>query len=245
MKVKRNIINKMYRNSALRKAIAFSLFIKARTRNSIVKNCTINKLHDITGVSANAIKDRLSVLEEIGLIERVGVNNKHLVFKSLHSNTSHRNVVIPNSKFKPNKKSSKNAYAQEIKFIENVLTAILLVEIQRRKNYAKQIIQQRQQPRSKKEYTEAVKVCNHLGYGRNFFDNGISYKYIAKHIGMSIFKSIQIAELAQNLHLIKKIKNCVRKISICYKYVEDMITNYTYSYRNYIFKKYANKYVLI
>ena len=52
----------MYRNSALRKAIAFSLFIKARTRNSIVKNCTINKLHDITGVSANAIKDRLSVI---------------------------------------------------------------------------------------------------------------------------------------------------------------------------------------
>lgn len=235
----------MYRNSALRKAIAFSLFIKARTCNSIVKNCTINKLHDITGVSANAVKDRLSVLEEMGLVERVGVKQQHLVFKSLHSNTSHRNVIIPNFKFKPNKKSSKNAYAQEIKFIENILTAILLVEIQRRKNYAKQIIQQGQQPHSKKEYTEAVKVCNNLDYGRKFIDNGISYVYMSRYIGMSIYKSIQISKFAQKLHLIKKIKNFVKRIPICLKYVEDMITNYTFSYRNYIYKIGANKYALI
>ena len=38
----------MYRNSDLRKAIAFSLFVKAHSRNSIIKNWNINKLHDIT-----------------------------------------------------------------------------------------------------------------------------------------------------------------------------------------------------
>lgn len=127
----------MYRNSQLRKAIAFSLFVKAHTRNSIVKNWSINKLHDITGISVNAIKDRLFVLKNMELVEETGLGNKHLVFKSLHSHTAHRNIVIPEITFKPNANLKKNAYAQEIKNIENTLTAMLLVEIQRRKDCCK------------------------------------------------------------------------------------------------------------
>lgn len=63
----------MYRNSDLRKAIAFSLFVKAHSRNSIIKNWNINKLHDITGVSVNAIKARLATLRSMGLIEETGL----------------------------------------------------------------------------------------------------------------------------------------------------------------------------
>lgn len=126
----------MYRNSDLRKAIAFSLFVKAHSRNSIIKNWNINKLHDITGVSVNAIKARLATLRSMGLIEETGVDNKHLVFKSLHSHTAHRNVVLPSVEFKPDVNLKKNAYAQEIKNLENVLVAMLLVEIQRRKDFA-------------------------------------------------------------------------------------------------------------
>lgn len=235
----------MYRNSQLRKAIAFSLFVKAHTRNSIVKNWSINKLHDITGVSVNAIKDRLFVLKNMELIEETGLNNKHLVFKSLHSHTAHRNIVIPELIFKPNANLKKNAYAQEIKNIENVLTAMLLVEIQRRKDFAKQMIQKRNDPQSKKEYKEAVKTCNHFGYGRKFIEKGISYKYMAGKIGMSVCKSIQIVKLAVNCNILKRIRNICKRIAICSKYTEDMLINYTYSYRNYIYKNYANKYVII
>ena len=121
----------MYRNSDLRKAIAFSLFVKAHSRNSIIKNWNINKLHDITGVSVNAIKARLATLRSMGLIEETGVDKKHLVFKSLHSHTAHRNVVLPSVEFKPDVNLKKNAYAQEIKNLENVLVAMLLVQIQR------------------------------------------------------------------------------------------------------------------
>ena len=64
----------MYRNSKLRKAIAFSLFVKAHSRNSIIKNWNINKLHDITGVSVNAIKARLATLRSMGLIEETGID---------------------------------------------------------------------------------------------------------------------------------------------------------------------------
>ena len=235
----------MYRNSQLRKAIAFSLFVKVHTRNSIVKNWSINKLHDITGISVNAIKDRLFVLKNMELVEETGLGNKHLVFKSLHSHTAHRNIVIPETTFKPNANLKKNAYAQEIKNIENTLTAMLLVEIQRRKDFAKQMIQRRREPCSKKEYAEAVKTCNRFGYGKKFIDKGISYKYMAAKIGMSVCKSIQIVKFAVKCKFIKKIRNICKRIAICSKDTEDMLVNYTYSYRNHIYKNYANKYVTI
>lgn len=235
----------MYRNSQLRKAIAFSLFVKTHTRNSIVKDWSVNKLHDITGISANAIKDRLSILRNMELIEETGLNKKHLVFKSLHSHTAHRNIAIPELTFKPNVNLKKNAYAQEIKNIENGLTAMLLVEIQRRKDFAKQMIQQRSNPSSKKEYKKATKTCNRFCYGRKFVDNGISYKYMAAKIGMSVCKSIQIVKLAVKCNIIKKMRNICKRIAICSKYTEDMLVNYTYSYRDHIYKNYANKYAVI
>lgn len=122
---------------------------------------------------------------------------------------------------------------------------MLLVEIQRRKNFAKQMIQQRHEPCSKKEYTKAVKTCNRFGYGKKFVDNGISYKYMAAKIGMSVCKSIQIVKFAINCNILKRIRNICKRIAICSKYTDDMLTNYTYSYRNHIYKNYANKYVII
>lgn len=112
----------MYCNSSLRKAIAFSVFVKAHTPNCVVKDWSVNKLHEMTGVSANAIKARLGVLESMGLIEKIGIRKNHLLFKSLHSHTAHRNVIISDIKFKPNNNLKKNAYAQEIKNIETLLS---------------------------------------------------------------------------------------------------------------------------
>lgn len=235
----------MYRNSQLRKAIAFSIFVKKHTRNSIVKNWSINKLHELTGVSADAVKARLHVLQEMELVEFTGINRRHLVFKSMQSHTAHRNVTIPEMIFKPNNNLKKNAYAQEIMNIENVLTAILLAEIQRHKDFAKQMIQQKRNPRSKKEYKDATKVCNLFGYGRKFVDNGISYKYMAAKIGISVYKSIQVVKLAVSCKILKKIRNIYKSFTMCGKYTEDMLTNYTYCYRNKIIKKYANRYALV
>lgn len=235
----------MYRNSQLRKAVAFAVFVKAHTRNSVVKNWTVNKLHDLTGVSANAIKARIGVLKDMKLIEEVGNSKKHLVFKSLHSNTAHRNATIKSIEFDRNKNLKKNAYAQEIKNIENMLTTMLLVEIQRHKDFAKRIIQQRQNPCNKKEYKEAVKACNNLGYGRKFIDKGISYKYMSAKIGISLFKAQKIVKFAIENNILTKTRNICKRIAACGKYIDDMITNYTYIYRNWIYKNYANKYTLV
>ena len=55
----------MYRNPNIRKAIAFSLFVKSQVVSSTVQEWTINKMHTITGVSALAIRDRLRTLREL------------------------------------------------------------------------------------------------------------------------------------------------------------------------------------
>lgn len=68
---------------------------------------------------------------------------------------------------------------------------------------------------------------------------------MAAKIGMSIFKSIQIVKFAANYGIVKKMRNITKRFSMCAKYTEDILTNYTYSYRNWIYKIYANKYVVL
>lgn len=174
----------MYCNPELRKAIAFSLFIKTRVKSSAVQRWSINKLHEITGVSACAVRKRIDTLKALGLVEFTGKNNRCLVFKSLKSHTSHRNVLVPNIEFISRNDSKKNAYAQNVKFIEDTLSAMLIIDVQNRKNYAKQMIQQSKHPKGLKELKAAKKVCNRFGYGDKFRENGISYKYIAEKLSV-------------------------------------------------------------
>ena len=236
----------MYCNSSLRNAIAFSVFVKAHTPNCVVKDWSVNKLHEMTGVSANAIKARLGVLESMGLIEKIGIRKNHLLFKSLHSHTAHRNVIISDIKFKPNNNLKKNAYAQEIKNIENVLAAMLLVEIQRHKDFAKQMIQRKVNPRSVKEYKESVKACNRFEFREDkFVDNGISYKYLAAKIGISISKTVEIVKCAVYNNLIKKIHRTYKRYKAYSKYIEDILCNFTFCHNNYIYKILANRYELV
>lgn len=235
----------MYCNPLLRKAVAFSLFVKNNTASSVIKNWNINKLHMLTGVSANVVSKRVSTLREYGLIAVEGMHGEHLVFKSLHSNTSHRNIALPSLRFVTDGSKNKNSKAQQIKSIEDMLAAMLLVEIQKHKNYAEQTIQKSLNPSSKKEYKKATKTCNRLNYGRKFVDNGISYKYMAKKIGFSTFSAQNLVKFAVKHHLVEKIKTAYKKIHGIGKYIEDMVTGYTFYYHNSIYKIYANRYALI
>ena len=86
-------------------------------------------------------------MKALGLVEFTGKNNRCLVFKSRKSHTSHRNVIVPNIGFISRNYSKKNAYAQNVKFIEDTLSAMLIIDIQNRKNYAKQMIHQYKYPK--------------------------------------------------------------------------------------------------
>lgn len=245
MEIRRKILNDMYCNPELRKAIAFSLFIKTRAKSSAVQRWSINKLHEITGVSACAVRKRIDTLKALSLVEFTGKNNRCLVFKSLKSHTSHRNVLVPNIEFISNEDSKKNAYAQNIKFIEDTLSAMLIVEIQNHKNYAKQMIQQSKRPKGLKAYKEAKNACNHFGYGEDFCDNGISYIYITQKLGVSLQKAFNTVKFAVQNGILQKCRNIKKFFYSNINYIEDMIGNYTYLKNNIVYKVYANNYKLI
>lgn len=246
MEIRRRILNQMYRNTELRKAVAFSLFIKTRVKSSAVQKWSVNKLHEISGVSASAVRKRIDTLKALGLVEFTGKGNRCLVFKSLKSHTSHRNATVPNIEFVSNNQSKKNAYAQNVKFIEDTLSAMLIVEIQNRKNYAKQMIQQSKNPKNVKELKEAKKACNRFGYGEKFRENGISYKHIATELGVSLKTAFDIVEFACKKEILCKFRNIEKRFIQSLDYVKDMIlNNYTYIKNNIICKVYANTYSIM
>lgn len=244
--IRRRILHQMYCNPKIRKAIAFSLFVKTQVSSSTVHNWTINKLHEITGVSAIAIRDRLKVLRELSLIEETGAKGQHLVFRSLKSHTTHRNASIPTVSFEPNHKIKKNDKAQNIKQIEDILSVMLVMEIQSRKNFARQMIQQKSDPKDLGGLKEARKVCNRYAYGETFCENGISYKYMAKRLGIGVQKAFAVISFALKNQILRKNKNIQRKYISGIKYIQDIIkNNYTYIKGNYICKVHANSYELI
>lgn len=243
MEIRRKLLNQMYRNPQLRKAVAFSIFVKSRTKSSTVHHWSVNKLHDITGVSAGAIRKRLAILRKLELIEEVGNKKRCLVFLSLKSHTSHRNAYIPTTDFISNTNLKKNAYAQEVKNIEKLLSVAIVIEIQKHKEYAKQMIQQSKHPKNLEELKVAKKACNRFGYGEKFQDNGISYSCIAKKLGSSLKTAFDIVKFAVEKEILTKTRNTRKRIFSNINYIQDMIkTNYTYIKNNIIYKVYANSY---
>lgn len=243
MEIRRKLLNQMYRNPQMRKAIAFSIFVKSKTKSSTVHHWSMNKLHEITGVSVGAIRKRLTILRELGLVEEVGKKKRCLVFLSLKSHTSHRNAFVPTIIFNSNKNLKKNAYAQEVKNIEKLLSVAIVIEIQKHKEYAKQMIQQSKHPKNLETLKEAKKACNRFGYGDTFHDNGISYKHIAKELGVSLKTAFDIIKFAVEKEILSKIRNTEKRIFSSINYIQDIIkTNYTYIQNNIIYKVYANSY---
>lgn len=243
MEIRRKLLNQMYRNPQMRKAIAFSIFVKSKTKSSTVHHWSVNKLHEITGVSAGAIRKRLAILRELELIEEVGKKKRCLVFLSLKSHTSHRNSFVPTIIFNSNKNLKKNAYAQEVKNIEKLLSVAIVIEIQKHKEYAKQMIQQSKHPKNLETLKEAKKACNHFGYGDTFHDNGISYNCIAKELGVSLKTAFDTIKFAIEKEILLKIRNTEKRIFSSINYIQDIIkTNYTYIKNNIIYKVYANSY---
>lgn len=244
MEIRRKLIAQMYGNAKLRKAIAFSIYVKSKTPSSAVPQWSVNKLRELTGVSAGAIKQRIRTLKEYDLITFVGKGENCAVFRSLRSSSSHRNVFIHETKFDGDKQKKKNNDAQSVKHIEDTLTAILIVEIQRHKDYARQMIQQKRSPKSLTDYKEARKVCNRCGYGEKYVERGLSYKTIAKRLGIGLQKAVETIKFAVEQKFLAKFKQTKRLFVANLRYIEDMLS-FTYSYGNYIYSVYANRYALI
>ena len=188
--IRRTLLYRCYDDITFRKAIAFLLLLKSRT--SFVRNCTTNKLHTITGVSAKAIKERMKVLVANGLAEYVGKNNT-LILHKIKSSSQHRNTPI-------------NIDTKHRQHTERSLRAALFVEIQRKKDFIRRVIRTAHDPHNVKEFKSARKLSNSLGI-KKFIENGISYKGIAQRLHISLRTAFETVKYAIENNLVRKKRN--------------------------------------
>lgn len=209
----------MYRRADVLKAFALALFIKNTIKSSTINDFSYNKLHIITGLHITTLKKRIETLKKLNLISYEGRNKQHLCIKSIISNRERRNYNIQDINF------------NSVKDIEDSLYIYLFVEIQRRKDFVKHTIEAAHNGHDLKTIKRAKRLCRRYGYDEKYHEFGLSYKTIAKKLGICIQKAFRIVKLAVEWGFVKKYKRIeqiyCRGIKKFSKYLEGDATFFT------------------
>lgn len=238
MEIRFETLSHILRSPQLQKTVAMALCIKSKAgRNSTVFNYNPNKIHELTGVSPSTFKYYLPLMEQMGLVHYAGAKNQHLVINCLKSSHKERNIKL------------EGMCMESFKEIYNTLRAYILLFIQRRKDYIKQLLQIAFNPlRSQIERCKGArkKVRNYVRKGilRNTEckENGISLKYIANAVGCCVKTAQKVVGFAVSHGLCTKHKNFerVKLPCVCYREVD----GYTFTTMNYGYIIHANTYSL-
>lgn len=230
-----NILRTTYYNiitvPLLARAVAMSLFVKKHIRSSAVNNFSYNKLHILTGLHINTCKAYVKALRKHGLAEFVGKGNSTLVFKRLHSRHGRKNVDIG------------EIVGDSVKEIAYQLYAIFNVEIVKHKEFAKHIIATA--VNGYKHVKTAKRKARKYGYGREFIENGLALKTIAKKLKCGLQKAQNIIKFCVKYGFLNKHHNIEQiydqQAQLRYACFPD---EYTFATKNNLYIVKANSYTL-
>lgn len=220
----------MFGNKELLKSVAMYLLIRKRLGSNVLKNYNINKLVSITGAHARTIKKRIRVLSQYGLVTIVG---KTLILRSIVSKHAKRNVKL----------GERFMEYSTLKKVEYSLQAMLAKELQNKKDYAKRTIRNAHGASHDYKVVKAARdAARKFGYGFEYVENGLSYKTIAKKLGVCVKTAVKIIKFAEMRKILKKMTHFVST------YIPNCKPNllsglgYTFFTRNYGYKVAANTY---
>lgn len=227
------------------KAIALSLFIKDTIYSSTIKDFSYYKLSAMTGLHPTTLRKRVSLLKRMGLVSFVGARRQHLCFASLSSTGKHRNIYIGYASAYD--KSKRLTNKEKIERIENFLFASFVIEIQKRKDFAKQAIRSSIDGHNYQDVKSSRRICKHYGYGREYIELGISLRRIAKEMGVCVKTAIGIIRWAVKERLFKVTRNQIqvyhKGIGFMAKYLGDEAT-FTFCTKDNEYYILANTYTL-
>lgn len=128
-----------------------------------------------------------------------------------------------------------------LKSVEYSLQSILVAQIQLRKDFAKQTIRNAHGASHDYKVVKAARdAARKFGYGFEYVERGLSYKKIAKKIGVCVKTACEIVKFA-----VKNAVLCKTTHSIC-TYLPSVhgmeVEGYTFTTRNYGYKVLANCY---
>lgn len=190
-KLSRKIFRENIGSSKARKALELYLFVKAKYVSSTIKGFTYKKLSEETGLCYTSLKKRMKILKELDLVEFVGKKKNHLLFKNARSKKS--NVRIDKLDF------------SSIEALSDGLCALFLVEVQLQKEYVRQLLAKKENAKKGDKIQFINRKIRGLGYvGVAFRDCGISYKYLAKKLGVGYNKVSSLIKFAEKKDMIVK-----------------------------------------
>lgn len=195
--VRRAYIRAIRYDKDLLKALALAVYVKTHFTSSAIPHYSLNRLHVLTGMHSKTLDKRIDklMLMQIAIWSAGG----QLVIPSLKSQCDRLNMYI---EFED---------CESVKDVEKRLQTVLLLDIQSHKNFAKRMIEEAQNGEDLKAVKKAKKICRRYGYGREYVERGLSYKGIAKRLGVSISTAFNIVKRAISEDLIEKFHNQVQR----------------------------------
>lgn len=189
-------------NSNVIRAVALAIFVKHLIPSSCIKNFSWYKLHKLTGLHYNTLKKRLQSLERLGLVERMGKAQTTLRFKRIASKNARRNINLSEIKF------------DSVADVEKSLLAMFVVEIQRHKDFYKQVFASLRNPKDLNELKWARNAKKRCGNAEKFVERGLSYKTIAEKLHIGVQKAIAIVKWAVENKFLRKIRPKWSKVNL-------------------------------
>lgn len=216
----------MFGSKKLLKSIAMLLLIRKKTNGKDrFRKFKYNHLVEITGMHPNTIKERMHTLVEYGLAI---FNEDTLMLRSITSRHAKRNIRL--SKFN----------YENVKSVEISLRSLLIVILQNRKNFCQRAIRNSNNGRSAKRIKSARMVSRKYGFGKEYVERGLSYRTIARKIGVCVKTVIETVKFGVKRHFFKKETHFIPTFMPCVNKRE--VFGYTFTTRNYGFVVQSNTY---
>lgn len=193
---------------------------------------SFNKLHNMTGLHYVTLRKRMATLEGMSLIMRHGKDKRNLSFLRVHRSNDRNNIIFPDEELK------------SVKDYEDALLSITIVETQRHKEYVRKLINTIKHSHNYADVKKAYRKVNgeHEGV-REYVDNGISYRYLSKKMGVSLQKAFQVVRFAVEKKFVELKKNFEQIFSRGVNYYLDKMNSvFTFSTKNNIYMVKANTY---
>lgn len=195
--IRRTYIRAIRYDKGLLKALALAVYVKTNFTSSAIPHYSLNRLHILTGMHSTTLDKRIDKLMQMQIA--IWSAGGQLAISSLKSQCDRLNMYIEFEDCK------------SVKDVEKRLQTVLLLDIQSRKDFAKRMIDAAQNGTDLKEVKKAKKVCRRYGYGKEYVEWGLSYKGIAKRLGVSIATAFNVVKQAISEGLIKKFHNQVQR----------------------------------
>ena len=193
---------------------------------------SFNKLHNMTGLHHVTLRKRMATLEGMSLIMRHGKEKRNLSFLRVHRSNDRNTITFPDEELK------------SVKDYEDALLSITIVETQRHKEYVHKLINTIKHSHNYADVKKACRKVNGEYEGvREYVDNGISYKYLSKKMGVSLQKAFQVVRFAVEKKFVELKKNFEQIFSKGVNhYLDKMNSVFTFSTKNNIYMVKANTY---